>query len=366
MLDIFLSAYSVFLALLMLFFLAISLAPRRKFLYKTRKNYSPKVLVIIPCKGYDIDLKENLNAVHQQQYRNYDVIAVVDSDKEPALKTIKETKTRFIVSDHKYKKGSGKVAALATAFAKFKDYDVYVILDSDVLTGKEWLSKLVAPLADPRTGLSTSFPIFMPIGGFWSKVKHAWGYVGQGLEEDDRTAFGWGGSLAFRKEILDKKSFDYFAASVSDDLALTRIAKNKGLKIAYVKDAMPIVKSNEDFRKFSEWSTRQTAIFVTGGTKHYGRTLIIYYSASLLLMLSSIILAILVSPWFLIFLLPQVLAAIKLWRRSGHKAYMLALSFVMNFIYLANVIRAMQIRHITWRGKVYDLENISNMRNYNA
>ena len=357
--GIYLELYTASLALMSLFFIALAVIPRKRFNYITNNRYHPKTLVIMPCKGHEIDLADNLRMARSQLYRNYDVVAVVDSGKDTALDAIRKTKTRYMVFSYRRGSASRKVAALAAAISGFRDYDAYAILDSDVNVGRDWLGHLVAPLADNRVGISTSYPVFKPIGGFWSKVKHAWGYVGQGLEEDDRTSFGWGGSLAFRKELLDSNDFTYFSHSVSDDIALTRIAKRRGLKVAYAKSAEPSVISDDSFSKFWEWSNRQTAIFVAAGGRRYGKKLILYYGAAVLIMLSAVFLGISVSEWYLIFLAPQVISAVKLWIRSGH-SYMLAISFIMNFVYLANTVKAEGMRYVTWRGTVYDLDLIRN------
>jgi len=362
--GIYLYLYSAFLLLLSIFFIALALLPRKKPDYSARSGYSPKTLVMVPCKGYDIGLSENLRAAHAQNYRNYDLVAVVDSKRDTALHDIKDTKTKFIIFNYR-NRGSRKVAALATAMRRFRNYDAYVILDSDVLVGKNWLGSLIKPLSDKRIGISTSYPVFLPVGGFWSKVKHAWGYVGQGLEEDSRTVFGWGGSLAFRRDLIGGNALSYFSNSISDDIALTRIAKGRKMKIAYVSEAEPVVRSDDNFHKFAEWSNRQTAIFVAAtGNRRYGRYFAIYYGANVLLVVSAILLGIFAGRIFLLFLMPQLIGSIKLWRRSGYKAYIFFIAFILNFIYLLNVINAAGMKRISWRGTSYDLDEIRKMRRY--
>ncbi len=360
MYGIYLDAYIAFLGLLSLFMIANTFVPRKKDEYATRKDYAPRVLVIVPCKGADIDLAGNLDAVKRQRYKNYNVVAVVESNSDIALEAIGESHTKFILADPKYR-GSGKVKNIASAIAKFRDYSIYVILDSDVLVGSMWLEQLIAPLADKSVGLSTAYPVFKAIGGFWSKVKHAWGFVGNGMMESKSTRFGWGGSLAFRKDLLSGSDFSLFAGSVSDDIALTRIAKGKGLKIAYVPEANPIVTCNDNFVQFVEWSNRQSALSVAGNRKvlYYG---IVFYSAGILLLVSAIALAVFVNAVFLLFIVPSVLGAAKLYLRSKGQTYMLGIYFIMNFIYLLNLLRAGQMRTIRWRGRVYDITSIRKNR----
>jgi cellulose synthase/poly-beta-1,6-N-acetylglucosamine synthase-like glycosyltransferase len=358
MYSIYLEVYTGFLILIFIFLTANAILPKKKGIYNTKRNYRPKTLVMLPCKGNDIGLVNNLNAIKKQSYKNYDVIAIVDSKKDPAFKAIEATNTKFMISDFKCKNCSGKVRALSSALSKFKSYDAYVILDSDVLVSKDWLELLIAPLSDRRIGISTAYPVFKPVGGFWSKVKHAWGFVGQALMESDRTRFGWGGSLAFRKDLISKTDFEYFSKSISDDIALTNIAKAKGLKLAYVKEADPIILSNENFSRFAEWSNRQSAIFVKANRSVLYQGLV-YYSASILLLISAVLLAVFVNALFVVLLLPSILGAIKLYRRSKGHVLMLVLYFMMNFLYLANLLKARGMSTIKWRGNAYDITSIA-------
>jgi len=353
--NTYLDVYMFFLALVFLFLMIIAVIPGKKIKYAA-KNYNPKVLVIMPCKGTDIKLGDNLKSAQDQTYKSYKFITVVASKSDEALKAIHATKTDYILANKKYSKGSGKVTNLASAMAKYTNYDIYVILDSDVLVSRNWLELLIRPFSDKSIGLSTAFPIFEPIGGIWSKVKHSWGYVGFGLMENERTRFGWGGSLAFRKELLKGNAFNYFAESISDDIALTKIAKRLKFKIAYVPEANPIVYTNDNFQQFVEWSTRQTAFSIAGSNKilYYG---IAFYSANVLLLVSGIVLGIAVNPILFALLLPFVLNAAKAYKRSK-SLHVLAIYPFINFVYLFNLLKASTMRSVKWRGRTYDISKI--------
>ena len=98
--------------------------------------------------------------------------------------------------------------------------DAYVIADSDIFVKESWLSDLVAPLNNKNVGLSATFPYFSAKTGFWSRVKMIWGFVGQGMMESKTLRFGWGGSLAFRRDLLDEQDFDHLCGALSDDMAI--------------------------------------------------------------------------------------------------------------------------------------------------
>ncbi len=323
----------------------------------------PKTLVMIPCRGRDITLKENIASAMHQSYRDYDAVAIVDSMDDESIPVLRDSGIGIMVSDGDDGKGSGKVRAIATALEEKKGYGIYVILDSDVHVDKKWLSELVAPLSDKDTGISTTFPYFRPMKGFWSRMKTVWGFVGLGLMESERTRFGWGGSLAFRRELVDGKSeMSYFKSMISDDIAITRIAKAKGLGIGYCRKAGATVNCEESFASLWEWSNRQAALSIAGNRKvlHYGLT---FYAANILLFLSGIALALLYTPFFLVLLAPYAIGLAKAYQRSRDASAGTLVAFTLSpFMYMANLIVASRMKSITWRGREYDISGESSRR----
>ncbi|MDE1861017.1 MAG: glycosyltransferase [Candidatus Micrarchaeota archaeon] len=322
------------------------------------KGYHPKVLVIVPCRGKDLTLYENLLSMKEQDYKRFEVIAVVDTANDASVASIKRAKIGWMVSNVKAEAASGKVRAILSALQKYKDHDVYVIADSDITVDGLWLRRLVEPLADYRIGLSTMFPYFKPVGGFWSRIKLLWGFIGEGLMEGEATRFGWGGSMAFRKDMLNKGALDFLKNSrysVSDDVCLTKIVKQRGLKIAYTRMSQPIVKSDDGYSKFVEWSNRQTALSILGYRKNLYLGLL-FYGAEIWNLLSAIILSLLVSPLFLVFFLHPIQSEIKTYPRArGKSKLMWLLVPLMSIVYFANLVTATATKEITWRGRRYRL-----------
>jgi cellulose synthase/poly-beta-1,6-N-acetylglucosamine synthase-like glycosyltransferase len=348
--------YIIFLFVIWLF---LSSAGLRSLLVKKpeeRKKPNPKlkILLMVPCKGTDIELERNLKNATKQDYPNYKAIAIVESKADPALTAIKKSGIDYMIADFKCE-GSGKVRNLASAIRKFKDCDAYCILDSDVNAQKGWLSALASGM-DEKTGIVTAFPTFNPVdGGFWSKAKHIWGFVGFGLMENPETRFGWGGSLLFRKELMKDGGFELFSSSVSDDVTLTKLCKARGLTLAYAPEAKPIVDCKENARSFIEWSNRQTAFSVLGDKRNLYVGLV-YYAAGALLLASAIILSIWSSYLFLILLIPFLLFVAVSYRRSGQSDLsIIPICFLLEFVYLYNIVNSTFMDQVEWRGKTYRL-----------
>ena len=360
--EIFALAYIAFSVLIFIGFAALdasrALHGKKRGKKKEWRKRGPKTLVILPCKGVDLTMDRNLSSIKDQDYGNFDLIAVVDNGYDEAVPRIRKAGIRYIISESKCEKCSGKVRAIATALEKFKGYDAYVIADSDITVDKEWLRAIVSPLEDKRIGLSTMFPVFYPVAGFWSNVKQVWGFVGDAMMEDERTRFGWGGSMAFRKDLLDSKSMEFLRNSrysVSDDICITKIAEMKKLGIAYVKEHRPIVNSRESLKSLSEWANRQTALTLLGKRDNlkYG---VAYYGGEAFLLISGIALAAYVSPLFLIFFAHYLRSLILAYRRAAAKSpYLMPITLIMPFFYLANLIAASKMNSIIWRGRKYRL-----------
>ena len=354
-------AYSAFMSIVLIGFIAISIYPMlaKKGNDKFKRSFNPRVLVILPCKGADLTLEDNIASVKKQHYKNFKLIGVIDSDSDSAAKYLRAANVEYLISK-KYKgfTGSGKTKAISTALDTFKNYDICVIADSDVLFSSDWLDELVKPLQDERYGISTAYPLFKPAGGFWAWVKMIWSFVGNGLMESEFTRFGWGGSLAFRRNLLSGKNYKYFKNSISDDIPITQFAKKRNLKIYYVNKHVATVNSNDNFMKFFEWSNRQTAFSILGNKRIFwmGMT---FYLFNYILLVSGIILSIYVSYAFIIFLGPFFIGMYKTYTRIGSFVPMLPIYYLTaNAIYIANLLIAKRMKSIKWRGETYKLNVI--------
>jgi cellulose synthase/poly-beta-1,6-N-acetylglucosamine synthase-like glycosyltransferase len=349
--------YVIFLFVIWLFLTSAGigrLIPRAAAVPPQKSRKRLKILLMVPCKGTDIALERNLRNATRQDYPNYRAVAIVESREDPAFRAIKSSGIDYMITDFKCRNCSGKVRSLSSAIRHFKGYDAYCILDSDVNAWKGWLSSLAAAMGD-NVGIATAFPTFNPVGGFWSKVKHIWGFVGQGLMENPETRFGWGGTLLFRKEILEDGGFDLFSESIADDIALTRLCQKRGLEIAYVPESNPMVDCRETAGSFIEWSNRQTAFSIVGNRRllYVG---LVYYSADLLLLVSAVILSLFYAHWLVVLLLPFVLSVAKAYQRSGRPDLLtIPICIVVSFAYLYNLANSAFMKRVEWRGREYEV-----------
>ncbi len=319
------------------------------------QRFSTRTLVIVPVKGVDYELEKNLVSLKGQKYGQFELIAVVDDETDPAVEFLKNAGVKYTESIEICTECSGKVRAIHSALVKYPDFDRYVVADSDIRVEDSWLQNLLNPLSDPIVGVATTFPVFFPEGGFWSKLKTFWGLVGQSMMESRLTRFVWGGSMAFRKDLIDEDALKLLSHAISDDIAILRIAKKKGLKVAYVPEARPRIYSKDDFPTFMEWSNRQTAfsIYSTNKTFAFG---MIYYLVFIYLLISSILLSVFVNLLFAVFLFPYLYNSVSSLKKVPVKVwYFLALTFILPFVYVWNLMSGMTRKRVVWRGNRYSL-----------
>ncbi len=321
-------------------------------------KFNPDVKVIIPCKGLDIDIENNIKSVLNQKYSKFKVIGVVDEETDPAYKILKNLGVNILITDNRFK-GSGKVRAISTALSKIEMDNIVVLVDSDTSVGENWLSYLINPLRDENVGAVSTYPYYVPVeqNNFWGYVKKIWGYLGINMMEFKPARFVWGGSVAFRRSLLDGDNFRKFSESVSDDATITYVCKEKGLSIAYSRMATPIVKVRETRGTFMEWSNRQMAISLSYA-KYAFVTGILMYGIIISYVLILIPLSIFVWNLFALGYVPYLFAFyVNVKRDRSHIWKTLIITLIMPFIFMENFLRGRNMAHIEWRGVKYSLKN---------
>ncbi len=231
--------------------------------------WTPFASVVLPCKGLDHGLSENVHAVLTQNYPNYEVILVTATSEDPSLPLLhnlaagcSKTKIKFVTAGLSSGRGE-KVNNLIQAVAQVDGgSEVLVFTDSDSRPHSSWLRDLVAPLQQEKIGVSTGYRWFFPsIGNFASVLRSAWnGSIATLLGNHDHN-FSWGGSMAVKREIFDRvRVLEYWKHSVSDDYSLTRAIREAGLKIHYEPRCLVASHGDCNLRELLEWSTRQIII----------------------------------------------------------------------------------------------------------
>ena len=241
-------------------------------LSKPASNYTPFATVIVPCRGIDEGMDENLARVVEQNYPYYEVIFVVDDEVDPAAGVIRDVsrkaakdakKIRLVVAP-KSDGSSQKVENLREAVMHAAEKsEVFVFADSDARPSKDWLRNLVAPLQDPQVGAATGYRWFISKKPtFGSEMRSVWNAsIASALGPKRGSNFCWGGSMAVRRETFEKIDMrERWHGTLSDDFAITRAVKDAGLDIYFVPRALAASVEDCTFRETLEFTTRQMKI----------------------------------------------------------------------------------------------------------
>lgn len=350
-------------------------------------RYQPKAVVIVPCKGLEHDFEDNMRALFAQEYRDYEIIFVTETDNDPAygvlsrlIKTYSRRPAWLVVAGEAKFRGQ-KVHNLLAAVDMLNSIDrraeVIAFADSDARVTRYWLSELVAPLGDKRIGATTGFRWYLPVrGGLFSKLLSVWNSSALSLL-GERSSFAWGGSMAIRRENFDRLNIkQVWHGALSDDYALTAAIHQGGQRIKFVPHCLVASHTDVTLSELLEFSTRQMRItriysprvWQVAAISHclYNLTLwggLIWLIAASFTGKLNFILATLLTGIFL-------LGATTGWTRAVVASHLLPsnrpriqknwwayvlLGPMVSLIYLYNVLASAWTNRITWRGIGYEM-----------
>ena len=239
--------------------------------------WMPFASVIIPCKGLEYQLEDNITSVLKQVYPFFELVLVTATENDPARPLLNALVRKFpghrikIVTAGISDERSEKVNNLIQAVARTDSgSEVFVFMDSDAQPHLNWLQALIAPLQDDRIGVSTGYRWYFPeLGNLAGVFRSAWNASVATLLGDHTRNFAWGGSMAIRRSTFVRaKVLSYWSHSISDDYSLTQAMRDSKLKIHYEPRCLIRSAGKCSWRELFEWSTRQIII-----TRIYSRKL---------------------------------------------------------------------------------------------
>jgi cellulose synthase/poly-beta-1,6-N-acetylglucosamine synthase-like glycosyltransferase len=225
-------------------------------------TYLPPATVIVPVKGYDEGLRENLAALASLDYPDYELIVVAHSAADIPPGVLPDA-ARVVLALGDDPNTGEKVQNLQAAVrVARRQSEVLAFADSDGRPGRGWLRALVPPLGDESVGASTGFRWFTPEPPtFWTLMRSVWDAVATSQLGPGDNPFVWGGAMAIRKlTFVEASVAEHWKNTVSDDYALAAAVHKSGLSIAYAPGAMVPCYEQTDAVAFFRWMRRQMLI----------------------------------------------------------------------------------------------------------
>ena len=338
-------------------------------------DFHPFASVIVPGRGLEPGLAENLHTLLTQDYPAYEVLFVFDREDDPAIQVVEvliktsSVATKVVIAGPATDSGQ-KVQNLRVAVTRIDPKsEVLVFVDTDARPERHWLRHLVAPLADEALGASSGYRWFVPLnGGIASRLRSVWNAsIASALGSDTTKNFCWGGSTAIRRTTFERlKVSERWRGTVSDDFTLTRILREANLPIHFTPKCLVPSFGDCDFKELLEFTTRQIKI-----TRVYASHLwlplllgsslftIVFFGGFILLILSkSILLPVVLAVLFALGAAKSIIRwrAINIPMRRDLAAHIFLWPFA-SLLYLYNAIVAGFSRRIKWRGITYELKS---------
>jgi cellulose synthase/poly-beta-1,6-N-acetylglucosamine synthase-like glycosyltransferase len=335
-------------------------------------------------------LEDNLSALFQQHYPNYEIVFVTDTASDPSLSVIEDVKTtnssshiatRVVIAGAAVDCGQ-KVHNLRVAVGKIDSRsEALVFVDADARPQVHWLKSLVAPLKDQSIGATTGYRWFIPLrGSLSSQLCSVWNAsIASSLGASTDKNFCWGGSTAIRRTIFDHLQIkEHWQGTVSDDFALTNALRAAHLPIHFVPACLTASPEDCTFRQLIEFTTRQLKITRVYSSHLWKAALIgsllfvlVFFGGMVLVAaraFSGLSYSLPLSLLVVIFVFGAIKSYIRLrsvelplakYKKELRKTLLahLLLWPLTSALFLYNSLAAMLSRRIEWRGITYELKS---------
>jgi ceramide glucosyltransferase len=223
-------------------------------------EFLPPVSILKPVRGLDPDAYGNFASFCRLDYPEYELLFCVGDTADPALPVLQRLALDFPATTIRIIIGSGRQAtndkcAKLARLTEEAAHEHLVINDSDVRVQPDYLRRMVAPLASPKTGAVT--PLYVPTAvNTWVQRLQEAGMLSEfypGLfvaKELDGVKFALGPTIATRRSYL--REFGGYAAienRPADDLLIGRLIAEQGREVVLLPDAITTV---PDYQSLAE------------------------------------------------------------------------------------------------------------------
>lgn len=209
----------------------------------------PGVTILKPLHGDEPMLEAALGSVCRQEYAVFQIVFGVQDAADPAIGVVRRLQSRFpgrdlsLVLDPTQHGPNRKVSNLIN-MSRAARHDVLVIADSDLICAPDYLTRIVAALHAPRTGLVTTLYAGLPAQGGLvdrmgaTQITHLFlpgALLARVMGREDCL----GATMALRRETLDSiGGLPKLVRHLADDNVLGREVARLGLAVR-LADTVP-------------------------------------------------------------------------------------------------------------------------------
>ena len=217
-------------------------------------SFAPPVSILKPLRGIDPGMYESLRSHCLQDYPQYEIIFGVSQRDDPAISLVQrlqrefpESRVRLVLCEQIL--GTNVKVSTLTQMLPHAAHDYLLVNDSDIRVERDYLRRVLAPMADASVGMVTCLYRGVPATTLGSRLESL------GISTDfacgvlvasqlEGVSFGLGSTLAFPRSSLDsiwriEPILDYLADDFELGNRIYRSGKAVRLSDAIVEDYLP-------------------------------------------------------------------------------------------------------------------------------
>jgi len=259
----------------------------------TDRNNLPKAAVILALRGPDPRLSETLQALMAQDYPDFLIQVVVDSDTDPVLNDVLKAQAssgqiQVSVLRNPGSNCSLKCSSLIQAVNDLQpDVELVAFIDGDVVPHSRWLSELAGPIADGKADVTGGNRWYLPPdAALGSYVRYFWnaGF----MREMWVQGAPWAGTMALKRTTINRIGLlDAWSSAMSVDATLHRCLNAHQQRFRLVGSLIMANRESISVSQFHNWVTRQMAV-IRYTASHTVRSVQVHVATMLLIHLLAV------------------------------------------------------------------------------
>lgn len=249
----------------------------RRFEWQRREafgRYRPRAAIIVPFRGLEPNLVANIRGLCNQEYPDYFLIFVVDSEDDPSYEVLRRETARLpdgkvdilvagAAGRNEGQKVHNQIAALEYLREQQRGELVWVFADSDAIPHDQWLAELIGPLGQDKTGVTTGYRWLVPEPNHHGRL--IWGHLASVMNSTigcfygrDKFNHAWGGSMATRVETaVGGDLVGRLRGALCDDYVVTAMSRDMDKRVYFVARCMIATPVHFTLAQLLEFGHRQ-------------------------------------------------------------------------------------------------------------
>lgn len=225
----------------------------------------PKAAILLSVRGGESSLEQTLTGLLNQDYPNYEVHVVIDSEFDPgwemarSVLSSEQTKRLNIhVLQDPLSTCTLKCSSLLQAFESLED-DVRILafVDSDIVPKTNWLRALASPIVLDEALVTSGQRWYQPQPGNSAGFSRAiWN--GGAVVAMEVSNIPWGGSMAMCRDFMNRQQIlERWSEAFTEDAVFGKALKAEGKTVRFVPEVSLIDDSEVSWPSYYRFARRQ-------------------------------------------------------------------------------------------------------------